>query len=139
MRKNLSTALTAICIFWLTMCSAQADSSSPTTPATSPAKTSAHPANVPTVIAGFCTGFVVGMPICLVRKFGDETIAGAYGIVGDTKHKWLFVSAEAFWTPFAAVVACLEAPVYSWRDAWMAEEPFSKEQFSLGDLDKKAP
>jgi hypothetical protein len=42
--------------------------------------------------------------------------------------------AGAFWLPFALATSIMEAPVYAVRNSWMAEKPFSKEQFSLGEM-----
>jgi hypothetical protein len=92
----------------------------------------------PKAIAGFCVGALVGTPICFVRKFPSEVTEGAHGFVGsigsnDSK-KLLFVPACVAWMPVAGVVSALEAPGFALKDAYTAEKPFSKEQFSLGEL-----
>ena len=95
---------------------------------------------MPKAIAGFCAGVVVGTPICFARKLPQEISEGAHGLAGsikpDTKNKFLIHSAGLFWLPAAGIVSALEVPGYAIKDAWMAEEPFSKDQFSLGQLDK---
>lgn len=93
----------------------------------------------PKAIAGLCTGFVIGIPICFARKLPQETKEGAHGIVGsivkDGNNKFLLVPATLIYLPAACVFLTLEAPSYALRDAYMADKPFSKEQFSLGELD----
>ncbi len=95
--------------------------------------------SLPKAIAGFVTGVVVGTPICYFRKFPKEVTAGAHGLVGsivtneDDKH--LFVPACVAWLPVALVITAAEAPAYAVKDAYTAQKSFSKEQFSLGELD----
>jgi hypothetical protein len=92
----------------------------------------------PKAIAGFCAGAIVGTPICFVRKFPSEVTQGAHGFVGslgsNDNKKLLFVPACVAWLPVAGVVSAMEAPGFALKDAYTAEKPFSKEQFSLGDL-----
>lgn len=93
----------------------------------------------PKAIAGCCAGFVIGTPICFARKLPQETKDGAHGIVGsivkDNNNKFLLVPATLVYLPAACVALTLEAPTYALKDAYMANKPFSKEQFSLGKLD----
>ncbi len=95
-------------------------------------------ASWPLSIAGFACGTVVGTPICFVRKLPSEWHNLAYGFTGsitDNQNKLLSIPAGIAWLPFSATAALMEAPVYAFKDAYMAEKPFSKEQFSLGQLD----
>lgn len=112
-----------------------------TTPATAPAPKSmgARVASWPLCIAGFTCGTVVGTPICFVRKLPSEVKNLAHGFVGsitDHESKFFLIPVGIFWLPFAGTAALMEAPVYAFKDAYMAEKPFSKEQFSLGQLDQ---
>ena len=86
------------------------------------------------MIPGVCLGTAVGLPVCLFRRLGHDIVEGAHGMVGDTNNKLLLVPAAALWSPLAFCTAAMECPVYAIRDAWMAEKPFSKEQFSLGEM-----
>jgi hypothetical protein len=101
-------------------------------------KLGARIASLPLFIAGCACGTVVGTPICFVRKFPSEFHNLAYGFVGsitDNKSKWLSIPAGIAWLPFSGTATLMEAPVYAFKDAYMAEKPFSKEQFSLGQID----
>lgn len=98
-----------------------------------------HLVALPMAVAGFCAGAVIGTPISFLRKFPKEVTQGAHGFVGsignnDSK-KLLYVPACVMWLPIAGCVAALEAPGYGLRHAYTAEKPFSKEQFSLGEMD----
>lgn len=88
----------------------------------------------PAMMAGVCVGIVIGTPVCFFRRFRHDAVRGAHGIVGDTDSPVLLGAATAAWIPLAAFTATMEAPVYAVRNSWMAEKPFSKEQFSLGDM-----
>jgi hypothetical protein len=93
---------------------------------------------VPANAAGFLFGTVVGTSVCMVRKFPQELREQAHTIAGsfsDKESKLLLVPATIVGIIPAGFLSFLEAPVYSFRDAWMAEKPFSKEQFSLTALD----
>ena len=96
-------------------------------------------ARVPLHLVGFCFGSVIGVPICFARKLPQEIKEGGEGLAGSIKensdNKLLLYPSMAVWLPCALVLTSLEAPFYSIKDAWMAERPFSKEQFSLGELD----
>jgi hypothetical protein len=106
----------------------------------SPARgTASHLVALPKAIAGFLTGVVIGTPICFVRKFPQEVNEGAHGFVGSIKdhddNKLFLIPAGIAWLPVAGVMTALEAPAYAVKDAYTAKTAFSKEQFSLGELD----
>lgn len=90
-------------------------------------------------IVGFCAGAIVGTPICFLRKFPSEVSEGAHGFVGsitsNDNNKLLLVPACVAWLPVAGVVSALEAPGFALKDAYTADKPFSKEQFSLGQME----
>ena len=98
-------------------------------------------ASLPKAVAGCCAGAIIGAPICFVRKFPKEVSEGAHGFVGsitsDDNNKLLFIPACVLWLPVASVVTALEAPGYALKDAYTADKPFEKEQFSLGEMDQK--
>jgi hypothetical protein len=86
------------------------------------------------MIPGVCLGTAVGLPVCLARRFVHGAVSGSHGMVGDTENPLLVVPAAVIWSPLAFVTATMECPVYAIRNAWMADKPFSKEQFSLGEM-----
>ena len=86
----------------------------------------------PAMVAGVILGSIVGTPVCFVRRLKHDEVQGTQGITGDSENKLLLVPAGAFWLTFALATSIMEAPVYAFRNSWMAEKPFSKEQFSLG-------
>jgi hypothetical protein len=95
-------------------------------------------------VAGFCAGFVVGTPVCFVKRLVSETDYGAHEMVGgftDDKSdsKLILVPVTIMWLPAATLTAFMEAPCDSFKHAIEADEPFSKEQFSLNDFEKSDP
>jgi hypothetical protein len=117
----------------------QTQGSTAATPAAAPKSMGARIASWPLCIAGFTCGTIVGTPICFVRKLPAEVRNLAHGFVGsitEKESKLLLIPVGIAWLPFAGTAALMEAPVYAFKDAYMAEKPFSKEQFSLGELDQ---
>lgn len=100
-----------------------------------------HLLKLPKAIAGFCAGFVVGTPVCFVKKMPGEISDGAHGIVDgvtdNNDNKLLFITAAILWLPAASITSLVEAPCYSLRNAWKADKPFSKEQFSIDGFEKE--
>lgn len=91
-------------------------------------------------IAGCCAGFVVGTPVCFVKRLVSETDYGAHEMAGgftdDTSNsKLILIPVTLVWLPAATLTAFMEAPCISFKHAVTADEPFSKEQFSLCDWD----
>ena len=142
--KNIiaSVALLANLTFSL---SAYADESTPQTNSAAPIASAKKGVfgtlfSMPKTIAGVCSGIVVGTPVCFIKKLPQETLEGGRGFVGsiipNENNKLLLIPACAAWLPVAAVITAIESPGYALRNSWMAEKPFSKEQFSLTELDK---
>jgi hypothetical protein len=140
MLKQLVSLSLMSCSIHMSVLAAGSQAQGPTNSSKPTKSVPARLANVPVCAAGFCTGFVVGTPVCFARKLKQEVSEGAHGLVGsivtDNNNPALLVPAGIFWFPAAMFVAGMEAPAYAWRDAWMADKPFSKEQFSLGNLDE---
>jgi len=88
-------------------------------------------ASIPAKAAGFVAGAVIGTPICLVRKFKEEEVAGVRGMIGESKNPLLVIPAGVFWLPCSTLYSTMESPVYAVRNSWKSDKPFSKEQFSL--------
>jgi hypothetical protein len=110
-----------------------------TTSTANPASTRGTKASLPKKALGLVFGAVVGTPVCVVRKTIDEEKYGINGMIGTTNKKSAQVAAGIFWAPFALFTGTVESPVYSAIHSLNADEPFSKEQFSLGDVKPKAP
>lgn len=103
--------------------------------AASPAKSSSSSLlSAPLAVMGICAGFVVGSPIAIARRFVHDEKSGTRGIAGDTSNPWLLAPAAVISLPFAAISGFCEGPVYAFRNSYMADKPFSKEQFSLGEM-----
>jgi hypothetical protein len=137
MQSNFILSTSIVAIACLSAAPARADDQKTTTvQAKNP---TSHLVALPRAIAGFCAGVVVGTPICFARKFPQELSEGAHGflgsIVSNDDKKELLLPAYVVWLPVAGVVTALEAPGYAIKDAYTAEKAFSKEQFSLGEMD----
>lgn len=96
--------------------------------------------SIPKSIAGCCLGFIVGTPVCFAKKLPQEAMEEARGFVGtiakNEDNKYLVGPAFVMCLAPAGLITLLDAPMYSLRNSWMADKPFSKEQFSLTQLDK---
>jgi hypothetical protein len=144
MNQNFALSLAAVGLVCGSIPAARADDPNATNaPAATNAQTKSggsHLGSLPKAIAGFCAGAIVGTPICFVRKFPKELNDGAHSFVGsigsNDNKKLLFIPAYVAWIPFAGFISLVEAPAYAVKDAYTAEKPFSKEQFSLGELDQ---
>lgn len=93
---------------------------------------------LPTRVPSFLVGAVGGVPIAMVRK----TVKGATDTakigLEDRKYKWLMiVPTFVLGVPLAAVGGFIDGPFCSLHNAWVysADHPFSKEAFSLGELE----
>ena len=154
MTKNFIAALAAICVASLYIYPVWADSDPANSPSAASSPSTANPtssagspsaasstkapgnwASLPKKTIAFLVGAVVGTPICAVRKSIDEAKDGTHGMVGETDKKQLIIPATLFWLPFAVVTGTLEAPCYAVINSLEnADKPFSKEQFSLGEM-----
>lgn len=94
---------------------------------------SSKAAAAPLRIVGLVSGFTIGTPISIARRVVHQEKSGTRGIAGETTNPALLIPAGTFWFPFAIFSGVCEGPVYAFRNSYMAEKPFSREQFSLGD------
>ncbi|MBX9724478.1 MAG: hypothetical protein K2X81_23915 [Candidatus Obscuribacterales bacterium] len=99
-----------------------------------PTSASSKGSDAPLMVLGVPAGFVAGTPICFLRRFAHDEASGTRGIVGESNNKMLLLPAGAVYLPFAIFTSFVEAPVYAFRNSWMADKPFSKDQFSLGEM-----
>lgn len=86
--------------------------------------------------ASFAVGMVFGTPIAIVRKTGQEIVQGTKDLVGDTDNWFILAPAGVVATPFGCVSGGAGGVLSGIKNAWTgsADEPFSKEAFSLGDM-----
>jgi len=118
-------------------------SSSPsikTARAAAPAKTKGKStASLPKKAIGFVVGSLVGLPVCIVRNPVSEEKWSIDNWTGDNKDKpRVTIPAGIAYSPFAVIDGILLSPFSSLKHSWQNfDEPFSKEQFSLGEIPKQ--
>ncbi len=108
-------------------------------PASAPAKKSGGrggASNFAARSASFAAGVVFGTPIAIVRKTGQEIVQGTKDLVGDTGNWLLLAPAGVIATPFGCVSGGAGGVLSGIKNArtGSADEPFSKDAFSLGDM-----
>lgn len=88
-------------------------------------------------LIAFSIGFLVGTPIAMARKTGDETISGLKDIVGESRNPLLVIPFGALSAVPGAISGIFQGPFYAAKNSWTNSDdaPFSKESFSLGDMD----
>lgn len=104
--------------------------------AAKPAKSSGGDGgSIPSRMASFLVGTIVGTPVSFVRKTKQETVNATKDLVGDTDNKFLIGAAATLGVPAGIVSGAFQAPIYGIWNAWTgsADEPFSEESMSLGD------
>lgn len=93
--------------------------------------------DLPKKALGFLTGCVVGIPVCCVRNTIYDEKYAVKNWTGDTDVTRLKILTGVVWAPFAASEACGVSPLLAMKhSAQHFNEPFSKAQFGLGDLDE---
>ena len=137
MKKYIATLTVTVAVFIGSSPMVLADPQ----PSSTTSRTNSHNLlSAPKRLAGVCFGVVVGTPICFMRKLPQELKEGAEGLAGSIVEDKgsanpFLIPAGLVWAPCAVLMTALEAPAYAFRDAYMAERPFSKESFSLSQLD----
>jgi hypothetical protein len=82
---------------------------------------------------GLVVGALVGFPICVFRKPIEEEKFGIRSMTGSSNNKRVTIPAAMLYLPIALVSGVLESPASAVVNSWKhADQPFSKEQFSLG-------
>jgi hypothetical protein len=96
-------------------------------------------ASLPKKAFGFVIGTLVGVPVCMVRNPVSEEKWSVDNWTGDNKDKpRVAIPAGIAYSPFALVDGILLSPFSSLKHSWQNfDEPFSKEQFSLGQIPKQ--
>ena len=107
----------------------------PTTDANPTKQASGTKVAMPTRIAGCIAGTFVGIPVCMVRRSKFENWYAVHSMVGNTGNKAARVTLRVLWAPFAVITGVCEAPADGTVNAIRySSKPFSKDQFSLGEL-----
>lgn len=88
----------------------------------------------PEKAAGFVVGSVVGTPICMVRRFMRREVELSRALSCNSNNLLFLVPCGLVSIPVAAFGGAVEGPGYSIHNAFAAETPFSKDQFSLGEM-----
>jgi hypothetical protein len=98
-------------------------------------------ARLPLAAASFVVGSVVGTPIAMARHSADEIDHAAKGMTQGMHHPW-FIPFFSIVGPTALALGglggALEGPWYAIENsgANCIDKPFSKESFSLGEMEK---
>jgi len=101
--------------------------------ANTPSPSVIRKSTLPKKIYSIATAFVIGTPICVVRRTKYEEWYGVHGMIGDSESKGKKFLAGAFWFPFAIVTGTAEAPFDAITNGLMYPA-FSKDQLSQGKL-----
>jgi hypothetical protein len=112
---------------------AKTHSSKQAAPAKAASTSQSTAVTVATRVSSMTVASVVGVPIGMVRRSKAESVIATKELVGDTKHKWLYVAAAPLGFLGGVVSGVFQGIVYSPYNAYKySDQPFSKEQFSLG-------
>lgn len=86
--------------------------------------------------ASVAAGLVFGTPVAIVRRTGQEIVQGTKDLVGDTDNWFIIAPASVIAIPFGCVSGGASGVLTGAKNAWVgsADEPFSKDAFSLGDM-----
>jgi hypothetical protein len=100
------------------------------------AKTNTSSASLAKKTLGFIAGSIGGIPVSMVRNPVYEEKWSVDNWTGDNKDKpRVTVPASIFFAPFAVADGILLSPFSAVKRSWQNKDnPFSKEQFSLGEI-----
>ncbi len=90
---------------------------------------------VPSRLASFAVGTVVGIPIAMFRHSKEESVNATKDLVGDTDNKFIIAPAGLLGVPAGVLSGTMQGIVLGIKNAWTGsgDEPFSRESFSLGE------
>ncbi len=90
---------------------------------------------LPTRLASFTTGAILGYPFAFAKRTIHQTKAGNRDFIGSSSNPFKVVPATIVSLPFGFVGGLFEGVEYSVVNSWKGsgEEPFGKESFSRGD------
>ena len=85
---------------------------------------------------GVVLGTLVGIPVCAVRKPIAEEKYGIAQMSGEHNQLRVKIPAAIFYLPIAVATGVFEAPYWAVGNSVIySDQPFSKDQFSLGDME----
>ena len=91
----------------------------------------------PVKVVAFGTTAVVGTPVAVVRMSAKNSCESTKSIAGDKGNPLVTGMAALAGVPFGIFTGTLEGSYYGMKNAAMnTDKPFSKDAFSLGDLDE---
>ncbi|HNB24505.1 MAG TPA: hypothetical protein PKZ32_18945 [Candidatus Melainabacteria bacterium] len=92
---------------------------------------------LPVKVVAFGTTAVVGTPVAVVRMSAKNSCESTKSIAGDKGNPLVTGMAALAGVPFGIFTGTLEGSYYGMKNAAMnTDKPFSKDAFSLGDLDE---
>ena len=94
-------------------------------------------APLPTRLVAFATGLMVGMPIAMVRKSAQGVVNVTRYMAGESNNPLLLGAyGLTFGLTFGISSGAVDGVLFCVKNSWQYsdDKPFSKESFSLGDL-----
>jgi hypothetical protein len=85
--------------------------------------------------ASVATAMVVGLPVAIVRKSAENTKEQTKKVAGDNANPVMTGLAALVGLPIGLVSGTIDGSQAGFKNSLKFDKPFSKEQFSLGDLD----
>ena len=138
MNRTIASLALAMLLLGNTAASAADDPKATPAPA---AKTSSSAGSdgigkYPARALSFILGAAVGIPVAIVKKTPGEVMTATKDLVGETDNPFILVPAGiVFGVPAGLLSGTLLGTFVGAKNALFSDEPFSKESFSLDDLD----
>lgn len=89
---------------------------------------------MPLKAASVATTLVVGTPIAVARKIGNNTCDMTKAVAGDDSNPLMTGAVGLFVAPVGVIAGTAEGGFYGVKNSMVhVDKPFSKDQFSLGE------
>ncbi len=85
--------------------------------------------------ASVATSMVVGVPVAIVRKSAQNTKEQTQKVAGDNANPFMTGFAAIVGLPIGMVSGAIDGSQSGFKNSLKCDKAFSKEQFSMGDLD----
>ena len=85
--------------------------------------------------ASVATSMVVGIPVAIVRKSTEATKDQTKKVAGDNANPVMTGFSALVGLPIGIMSGTIDGSRTGFKNALKCDKPFTKEQFSLGDLD----
>lgn len=85
--------------------------------------------------ASVATSMVIGVPVAIIRKSAENTKDQTKKIAGDNANPVMTGLSALVGLPIGLVSGTIDGSQAGFKNSLKCDKPFSKEQFSLGDLD----